>query len=138
MENSELRIGELAARSGVSIDALRYYERLGLLPRARRSAGGFRLFGRESIERVLFIKQAQELGLSLNEIRGFLSTGGAAECKRVRDLMQTKIEELDIRARAMKEFRRMLGRQLSERDRELEAHGAAVCCPVVTGSRIPR
>jgi DNA-binding transcriptional MerR regulator len=64
-----LRIGEVAKRAGVSIDTLRYYERLKLLPRSRRSSGGFRLFAPEHIERVQFIKQAQELGFSLTEIR---------------------------------------------------------------------
>ena len=62
--NTEFRIGELASRAGVTIDAVRYYERLKLLPRARRTSGNFRLFGPESIERVQFIKQAQELGFT--------------------------------------------------------------------------
>ena len=66
--NSELRIGEVARRTGVSTDTLRYYERLRLLPRSRRSSGGFRLFTAEHIARVRFIKQAQELGFSLEEI----------------------------------------------------------------------
>src|SRR6266852_7603793 len=91
---TEFRIGELATRAGVSIDAVRYYERLKLLPRAGRTAGGFRLFGPESVERVQFIKQAQELGLTLDEIKGLLATGGAEECRRVRDLLGKKIGEL--------------------------------------------
>ena len=49
MEQTEFRIGELATRAGVSIDAVRYYERLKLLPRAGRTTGGFRLFGPESV-----------------------------------------------------------------------------------------
>jgi len=89
--DTELRIGEIAKRAGVSIDALRYYERLKLLPRPRRSSGGFRLFAPEHIERVKFIKQAQDLGLSLDEIRGLLATGGADECRKVRDLLQRKL-----------------------------------------------
>ena len=64
---------------------MRYYDRVKLLPRANRSAGGFRLFGLDAIERVQFIKQAQELGLTLDEIKGLLATGGAEECRRVRD-----------------------------------------------------
>ena len=95
MEQTEFRIGELATRTGVSIDAVRYYERLKLLPRAGRTAGGFRLFGPESVERVQFIKQAQELGLTLDDIKGLLATGGAEECRNVRDLLSKKISELD-------------------------------------------
>ncbi len=53
--SEELRIGEVAKRAGVSIDTLRYYERLRLLPRSKRSSGGFRLFANQDIERVQFI-----------------------------------------------------------------------------------
>src|SRR6266851_6883909 len=135
MDRAEFRIGEVAARAGVSVDALRYYERLKLLPRAQRSAGGFRLFGPESIERVQFIKHAQELGLSLDEIKGLLATGGAEECRRVRDLLSRKIEELDVRMTALKDFRRTLARHLSACERELETHGDSASCPVVAGGK---
>jgi len=129
--DTELRIGEIAKRAGVSIDALRYYERLKLLPRPRRSSGGFRLFAPEHIERVKFIKQAQDLGLSLDEIRGLLATGGANECRKVRDLLQRKLTELDARLKAMKGFRRVLARHLSACEAELEGHGNSACCPVL-------
>jgi MerR family mercuric resistance operon transcriptional regulator len=66
---TEYRIGEVAIRAGVSVDAVRYYERLKLLPRARRMSGGFRVFGVESVQRVQFIKQAHELGLTVDEIK---------------------------------------------------------------------
>src|SRR5712691_7789575 len=131
MDRAEFRIGEVAKHAGVSVDALRYYERLKLLPRAQRSAGGFRLFGPESIERVQFIKHAQELGLTLDEIKGLLATGGAQECRRVRDLLNKKIEELDTRMDSMKKFRRVLARHLNECERELSEHGQNACCPVV-------
>ena len=131
MAQTELKIGEVATRAGVSVDALRYYERMKLLPRARRTSGGFRLFAAESVERVHFIKQAQELGLSLDEIKGLLATGGAAECRRVRDLLAAKLEELDSRMKAMKQFRRTLKQHLAACERELKVHGDAACCPVV-------
>ena len=78
MGQSELRIGEVAARTGVSIDTLRYYEKRQLLPRAPRTAGGFRLFSPEAVERIRFIKQAQALGFSLDEVSELLTTGGAS------------------------------------------------------------
>ena len=62
MNSFALRIGEVALRSGVSIDTLRYYERRRLLPPAPRTEGGFRLFTPETVERVQFIKQAQVRG----------------------------------------------------------------------------
>src|SRR5258708_17455549 len=135
VEQTEFRIGELATRAGVSIDAVRYYERLKLLPRAGRTAGGFRLFGPESVERVQFIKQAQELGLTLDEIKGLLATGGAEECRRVRDLLSKKIGELDGKMTALKDFRRTLARHLSACERELETQGDSASSPLVTAPK---
>ena len=131
--NRRLKIGEVAKRSGVSIDTLRYYEKVKLLSRPPRTSGGFRLFGLEHIERVRFIKQAQELGFSLEEIKGLLTTGGAAECRKVRDLLQRKLTDLDDRLKVMKGFRRVLARHLSKCEAELEQHGESACCPVVAG-----
>ena len=133
--DSGLQIGEVAKRAGVSIDTLRYYEKVRLLPRPARTSGGFRLFAPEHIERVRFIKQAQELGLTLDEIKGLLATGGAEECRRVRDLLTKKIGELDGKMTAMKDFRRTLARHLTACERELEAHGDSACCPVVAGGK---
>ena len=142
MGSAGLRIGEVAARSGVSLDTLRYYERRHLLPRAPRTEGGFRLFPPETIGRVRFIKQAQELGFSLDEIGELLTTGGEAECRRVRDLLRVKLTELDERLKAMRQFRRTLASHLDACERELERHGAAACCPVVVeikgGERSPK
>ena len=64
-----LRIGEVAHRAGVTVEALRYYERVGLLPRPPRSTGGLRRYRPDVLDRVRFIKQAQTLGLSLREIQ---------------------------------------------------------------------
>jgi DNA-binding transcriptional MerR regulator len=138
MDRTELKIGEVAAHAGVSVDTLRYYERMKLLPPAPRTSGGFRLFTHEHVARVQFIKQAQELGFSLEEIKGLLATGGADECRKVRDLLRLKLSELDDRLKAMKRFRRLLGRQLSACDEELERHGESACCPVVVGIKSTR
>jgi MerR family transcriptional regulator, copper efflux regulator len=133
MAQPGIQIGELAKRAGVSVDTVRFYERRRLLPPATRSGGGFRLFTAEAVERIWFIKQAQELGFSLDEIGGLLATGGAAECRKVRDLLRLKLSELDNRMEAMTSFRRVMSRQLSACDEELERHGASACCPVVIG-----
>ena len=95
----------------------------------------FGSLARSLSERVQFIKQAQELGLTLDEIKGLLATGGAEECRSVRDLLSKKIGELDDRMTAMKDFRRTLARHLSACERELETHGDSACCPVVAGGK---
>jgi DNA-binding transcriptional MerR regulator len=133
MNKSELKIGELATRAGVSVDVVRYYERMKLLPLAPRTSGGFRLFESNSIERVQFIRQAQKLGLFLEEIRGILSIGGADECRKVCDLLSTKLKEIDEQMTSMKTFRRILTRHFKDCERELQRHGSAACCPVVAG-----
>jgi MerR family transcriptional regulator, mercuric resistance operon regulatory protein len=131
VEQTEFRIGEVATRASVSIDTVRYYERLKLLPRAKRTSGNFRIFGPEAVERVHFIKQAQDLGFSLDDIKGLLATGGAEECQRVHDLLDEKLRELDGRLASMKKFRRVIALHLAECERELREHGKDASCPVV-------
>ena len=72
-EGVSLKIGEVAQRGGVSLQAIRYYEREGLLPKPPRLASGYRLFPDTAVRQVHFIKRAQELGFSLAEIRELLS-----------------------------------------------------------------
>ncbi len=131
MNSSTLRIGEIALRSGVSIDTVRYYERRRLLPAAPRTEGGFRLFTPETVERVQFIKQAQELGFSLDEIGELLTSGGAKECRRVRDHLKIKLIEMDERIRSMQDFRKILARHLAACERELSRHTDDAICPVL-------
>jgi DNA-binding transcriptional MerR regulator len=128
---TELRIGEVATRCGVSIDTLRYYERRHLLSPARRTRGGYRIFPPETVDRILFIKQAQDLGFSLDEISALLMTNGSSDCLRVHDLLDAKLTELDARMRSMQEFRKRLKHYLTECEDELRKHPGSVDCPVV-------
>lgn len=131
MGNSSLQIGEIAARAKVSVDTIRYYERLKLLPSAPRTSSGYRVFSPKAIMQIRFIKQAQELGFSLDEIRGLLTFGGAEECERVRDLLRLKLSEMDERIKKMKAFRKLLAGHLSECNDELEFRGLGAHCPVL-------
>ena len=132
MPESNLQIGEVAALAGVSVDTVRYYERRRLLAHASRSRGGFRLFTMDTVERILFIKQAQDIGLSLDEIKDLLiSGGGAPQCQRVSDLLKAKLSELDERLRAMRAWSRTLTRHLAACETELNKHGEAASCPVI-------
>jgi MerR family copper efflux transcriptional regulator len=131
MSSSALRIGEVALIAGVSIDTVRYYERRRLLPVAARTEGGFRLFTPDTVERVRFIKQAQELGFSLDEIGELLATGGARECRRVRDHLKVKLSEVDRRIRQMQDFRKTLARHLAACERELSRRADDAVCPAL-------
>jgi MerR family transcriptional regulator, copper efflux regulator len=121
-EPRPFRIGELSAQSGVSRDALRYYERLGLMPRARRTAGGFRLYPPGTSDRIRFIKQAQLHGLTLREIRellGFQNRWGRERCRHVRNLLTRKLGDVDARLQQLQDFRRTLQDYLSQCERAL-------------------
>ncbi len=127
---SWLRIGDVARRAGVSIGTIRYYEKRKLLPPSPRSEGGFRLFAVETIERVRFIKQGQEIGFSLDEIRTLLTGGGVEACIQMRDLLQAKLQEIGERMKGLRAFGRTLSRHLQACEKELARQGAAAKCPV--------
>lgn len=131
MNAGSLQIGEIAALAKVSVDTVRYYERLKLLPRAIRSSGGFRLFPTETAERIKFIKQAQEMGFSLDEIKQLFSTGGANQCQTVRELLLEKLAELEAKIEQMRNFKMILNHHLTDCEKELKAHGKQAACPVM-------
>ena len=129
--NEVFHIGEVASRSGVSVDTVRFYERRQLLPVAPRKASGYRIFTIAAIERVRFIKLAQELGFTLDEIGILLSVNGDNECVRVHDLLVTKLGELDARMASMQYFRKLLTNYLAKCEAELEKHPNSPDCPVL-------
>ncbi|MBK6587836.1 MAG: heavy metal-responsive transcriptional regulator [Acidobacteria bacterium] len=138
-ENGALQIGEIAGLAGVSVDTVRYYEKLKLLPTAARTNSGYRVFSVETADRIRFIKQAQEMGFTLDEIKQlFVSDGGENQCKSVRDLIQVKLTQLEDRMRQMKSFKGFLNRHLVACENELDAHGKAASCPVLTTIEISR
>lgn len=109
---SQLRIGEVARQAGVSMDTIRYYERLGLLPAPARTDNGYRLYGQEDLGRLLFIRRAKRLGLSLDEIRGLLGVAAEGECRPVRrqvaELLREKLKECDRELTELSAFKESL------------------------------
>ena len=103
-----LRIGEVAQRAGVTVEALRYYERMGLLPRPPRSTSGLRRYRPDVLDRVRFIKQAQTLGLSLKEIQPLTATmhrKSRSTCQRVHDVLTQHMADIDQRVAELGELR---------------------------------
>ena len=126
------RISEVAQRTGVTPDTIRYYERLGVLPRPPRTAGGMRAYGDDVLPRVRFVQQAQALGLTLKDVKALVTNEGRAghqRCQRVRDLLKTRLVDVDARIREMQAFRRTLRSHLSECERALEQETPV--CPVM-------
>ncbi|HLG18143.1 MAG TPA: heavy metal-responsive transcriptional regulator [Blastocatellia bacterium] len=127
-----LKIGELALAAGVSADTVRYYERLNLLPRASRTRAGYRLYSNADLERLRFVKQAQIFGFSLDEIKEILPgrEAGLSECRRVHDLVGSKLEEVNARLAELRAFRRLLAAYFEECEQEL-AGKRGDACPVL-------
>ena len=105
-----LKVGELAARAGVGVQTLHYYERLGLLPKPNRSSANYRLYPPASLRQVQFIKKAQALGFTLEEIKEVLGLRerGRAPCRCVADVARKHLREMDTRIAALREFRKSL------------------------------
>jgi DNA-binding transcriptional MerR regulator len=80
-----LGIGALSARTGVHVETVRYYERIGIMPTSPRTEGGHRIYDSDHLERLAFIRRARELGFSLDEVRGLLELvdGGGLTCGEV-------------------------------------------------------
>jgi DNA-binding transcriptional MerR regulator len=96
-EKSYLRSGELAGLSGISTDTLRHYERLKLLPVPRRSAGNYRLYSPETVDRVRLIRAALAVGFSLRELSEIfkIRSGGGSPCRKVKILLDDKLARID-------------------------------------------
>lgn len=92
-----MRIGEVAKETGISVEAIRYYERLGLIPEAGRNASGYRQFEPEVVRRLHFVQRAQDLGFTLEEIRELLELhterGGSAAI--VRERAEAKLASIE-------------------------------------------
>jgi len=99
MSRDGLLIGEIAARGRVSRKALRLYESAGILPASVRTVSGYRVFAADTLALLAFIRQAQGLGFTLDEIKEIVSIrrSGRPPCPHVRDLVRRKAQELDRR-----------------------------------------
>lgn len=95
-KRSDLGIGSLSKRTGVNIETIRYYERIGMLPSPPRTAGGHRLYDETHLRRLVFIKRSRELGFSIEEIRRLLGLvdGGEHTCGEVRDMALEHVADI--------------------------------------------
>ncbi|MEG4234723.1 heavy metal-responsive transcriptional regulator [Microcoleus sp. Pol11C3] len=107
LEQQLLKIGELAKQTGVAVGTLRYYESLGLLEPALRSSSGYRYYTADAARQVQFIKKAQRLNFSLQEIQQILVSRrqGMAVCPLVQDLLSHKIDLLEEQIQQMNAFK---------------------------------
>jgi len=131
-----VRIGELAKRSGLESTAIRYYERIGLMPAPARKGSGYRDYGEEAPARLSFIRAAQSIGFTLGEIREMLAfrDRGDAPCQHVAALIERNAEELRQRISILEEMRRELIR-LAKKAQAVSPEDAseAAFCHIIEG-----
>lgn len=123
-------IGEAAQAAGVNIETLRYYERRGLVPEPPRSHANYRLYPHESVRLVRFVKRAQELGFTLNEIRellAFRDSGEGASCAEVRQQARLKLRNIDAKIRSLQTMRQAL----SDLVQQCSGSGPITACPIL-------
>lgn len=120
-----MKIGEVSQESGIGIEALRFYERSGLLGTPARSNSGYRMYDEGVLERLAFIKKAQTLGFSLEEIKKIIrdAQSGASPCDEVREIVRRRLKELDEKMREMQRYRHELAKTLEEWDEVGRAPG---------------
>ncbi len=105
--SNHLRIGELAKQTGLAVGTLRYYSDLGLLQPAQRGDNGYRYYSQDASQQVEFVKKAQALGFTLEEIKQILNVRDRGEkpCSLVQGLLDNKIEQLQIQIKQMTLFK---------------------------------
>jgi Hg(II)-responsive transcriptional regulator len=109
-------IGQLAARTDVSVETIRYYERVGLMKQPQRPDSGYRRYPEDARRRLAFIRKAKALGFTLNEILQLLTltTGSESACRDVKETATTSIRRIEEQIRALSQMRRALGKLVEE------------------------
>lgn len=124
-----LSIGQVANAAEVNVQTLRYYERVGLVPPAKRSRAGYRLYTDETVRMVTFVKRAQELGFTLKEIKELLKfrTAGLQKREAVRSAAEAKVADIDARIEDLTAIRAALASLL----KTCSCQGTKPACPIL-------
>lgn len=135
MQTSGIQIGELAKRTTLTVDAIRFYEKRHLLPKAPRTNGGFRLYTTDDIERVQFIRQMHGLGFSLREIGELIAlrTRKVDACESVRELLKHKLSDIRAKLHELRQLEAELVADLNKCNKELKhrRRHEPSACPVL-------
>ena len=127
MPETGLTIGRLAAAAGVNVETVRYYQRIKLMPVPKKAAGGIRRYGPAELSRLRFIKTAQGLGFTLDEIADLVKLDDGTHCREAHDIAQHKLAGVRARLRDLQRIEKALARLV----RQCEAHRGAIRCPLI-------
>lgn len=124
---TELTIGRLADEAGVSVETIRYYQRRGLMQEPDKPTHGHRRYACDAVKRVRFIKRAQVLGFTLEEIGTLLELDEARACAETRELASHKLEVIEIKLADLMAMRKALAALL----RQCNAGAMKGNCPII-------
>ena len=134
MQEASYTIGNVAEAAGVGIETVRYYERRGLVPQPGRGMSSYRRYGRGHVDRIRFIKRAQDLGFTLEEIASLLALEDGTDRRSIRRIAAARLEETRRRIADLRRIERALAHLLHE----CETHIRAPRCPIIAAIGSPR
>jgi Hg(II)-responsive transcriptional regulator len=127
MHETGLTIARVARQAGVGIQTVRYYERRGLVAQPERARGAYRRYGRAHVDRIRFIRRAQDLGFSLEEIEALLELEDGTDRRSIRRIAGAHLEATRRRIADLRRIERVLAHLLHE----CETHQKAPRCPII-------
>lgn len=124
----DLTIGRVAEAAGVNVETIRFYQRRKLLDEPIKPLGGVRRYSGEIVSRVRFIKRAQQLGFTLDEVQNLLTLEDGQSCKKTHDLAVKKLALVETRIADLNRMRRMLKTLIGQ----CETGSGKIACPIIS------
>jgi MerR family mercuric resistance operon transcriptional regulator len=128
INTESLTIGELAKLTDVHVETIRYYQRRDLLEEPERAGGKIRRYGEADLARIKFIKSAQKLGFSLDEIAALLLLEDGTQCSAARKIAQEKLTEIHVKLAELLTMEKSLSKLLHECENKQDE----MCCPIIS------
>ena len=125
--DAKLTIGKVAAAAEVNVETIRFYQRRGILAEPPKKLGGLRYYDKAAIERVRFIKRAQTLGFSLEEVTALLALQKSNACAKTHDAAEKKLKIVEDRIRDLERIRMTLKELIGQ----CEEGAKDVSCPII-------
>ncbi|MEL7968548.1 Hg(II)-responsive transcriptional regulator [Vreelandella neptunia] len=122
-----ITIGGLAKAAKVHVETIRYYQRRGLLPEPQRPPGGIRRYGDADIDRLTFVKTAQQLGFSLDEISDLLRLEDGTHCQEASTLAEHKLRDVREKIERLEKIEKALGKMVDR----CHAQQGNITCPLI-------
>ena len=129
---TQLTIGAFAKAAGVNVETIRFYQRSGLLREPRKPLGGIRRYGEDDVARVKFVKAAQRLGFTLDEVAGLLTLDDGAHCSEARTLAELKLRSVREKLADLQRMEYALASVV----RECRANRGRVSCPLIAALQV--